>query len=271
MNDRTQAGEQSQQGSASPSTPQPEESLQNDPPCYNPMDGFQADDRFEHAQDRQEPLPSLKPLPAPPEQQPFYRRNPVTLAFALLLVAFYGLTSFPNGFESPTRLALGLGAFYGPAVQDGQWWRFITATLMHGYPGHLFNNVVGILIFGNLLEPVIGHFRLIGLYWVAAVSGLALVYWLQPNVPTLGASTIDYGLIGAYLTLILLLRYQYDRSAFIREFRGAILFVLMFVAWNWLESATVSLWGHVGGLLGGTAYGLLIWMNRAKAKQSTVG
>jgi len=264
MNDRTHTGEQSQPGSTSPS----EEGLQNAPSRYDPLDGLQAEDRFEPSLEPiQEPLPSLKPLATPqPEQLPFYRRNPVSLAFALLLIAFYGLTSFPNGFESPTRLALGLGAFYGPAVQNGQWWRFITATLMHGYPGHLFNNVVGILIFGNLLEPVIGHLRLLGLYWIAAVSGLALVYWLQPNVPTLGASTIDYGLIGAYLTLILLLRYQYDKSAFLREFRGAILFVLMFVAWNWMESATVSLWGHVGGLLSGIAYGLLIWMNRPKAK-----
>lgn len=249
-----------------PSEERPEESV---PTEFDPLYGFESNDRFERSTiAEKEALPALSPLPSK-QNVPFYRRNPVTFWFSILVVIIYGLSTYSNGFQEPSRLAVSLGAFYGPAIQDGQWWRFLTATLLHGNPGHLFNNVVGLLGFGNMLEPVIGSARLLGLYGISMLAGLGLVYFLQPYTVTIGASTIDFGLIGTYLTLVLLLRYQYDRSAFRQEFRGAIGFVLMFVAWNWMESASVSLWGHVGGLLGGILFGLLIWMNRSSGPRST--
>jgi rhomboid protease GluP len=190
------------------------------------------------------------------------------VVFVLLLVVIYGITSYPNHFQAPTDLAVMLGGFYPPLVQQGEWWRYITATLMHGNLGHLFNNAAGLLIFGNLLEPVIGGTRLIGLYIVSALAGLSLSYYLMPKGLTFGASTIDYGLIGTYLTLILLVRYRSDRQAFFREFRGALLFVILFVGWNTLESTTVNLWGHVGGLIAGVLYAVFIWQTRPKRSLS---
>ncbi|MCE3234729.1 MAG: rhomboid family intrarane serine protease [Vampirovibrio sp.] len=240
---------------------------------FDPLDGFQANDRFEHtpapeSESESPPLPSLNPIPTG-QRPPFYRRNPVTFWFSILIILIYGLTTYSNGFQAPSRLAVSLGAFFGPAVQDGQWWRFLSATLLHGNPGHLFNNVVGLLVFGNMMEPVIGSGRLLGLYAVSMLTGLGLVYLLQPNTVTIGASTIDFGLIGVYFTLVLLLRYQYDRQTFFKEFRGAIGFVLMFVVWNWMESGSVSLWGHVGGFLGGILFGFLLWADRKTKSQIT--
>lgn len=236
---------------------------------FDPLDGFEANDRFERSDNTpSERLPSLNPV-ATGQAIPFYRRNPVTLWVSVMVILIYGLTTYSNGLQTPSRLAVSLGAFYGPAIQDGQWWRFLTATVLHGNPGHLFNNVVGLLVFGNILEPVIGHARLLGLYAVSMVAGLGMVYLLQPDTVTIGASTIDFGLIGCYLTLVLLLRYQYDRPSFFREFRGAVGFVLMFVIWNWMESASVSLWGHVGGLLGGILFGVTIWLGRNTKSQTT--
>lgn len=175
-----------------------------------------------------------------------------------MLVLIYALTTFPSGFQAPSRLAVILGGFYPPAILAGEWWRFITATLLHGSPSHLFNNVAGLLIFGNLLEPVIGSPRLFILYIVSALAGLGLSYFMLPTGMTFGASTIDYGLIGAYLALILILRYRYDRQTFFREFRGAVIFVILFIGWNSLESATINVWAHIGGLLGGI--GVALWV-----------
>jgi rhomboid protease GluP len=203
------------------------------------------------------PAPSLSPMGGE-SSQPFYKRNPFTISFSILLILIYGLTSFTTEFKGPADLVVMLGGFYPPAVQAGEWWRFITASLLHANPGHLFNNVVGLLIFGNLLEPVIGSWRMLWLYIISAVAGLGLSYFMLPEGMTFGASTIDYGLIGAYLTLVLMLRYRYNRQAFFSEFRGAIIFVLLFVGWNTLESSTVNLWGHLGGLFGGVVFA--IWL-----------
>lgn len=188
----------------------------------------------------------------------------VSIGFSVLLVLIYGLTSYPNQFQRPIIEVLYLGAFIPELARQGEWWRFITATLLHAHPSHLFNNVLGILMFGSLLEPAIGPVRLLVLYAFSVVGGLLLSAYFLPN-PTFGASTIDYGLIGAYLSLILLLRFRTDRAAFYRELRSAVVFVVIFVAWNTMESATVNLWAHVGGLLAGILFSIFLLGNRNRS------
>ncbi len=189
-----------------------------------------------------------------PQTAPFYQRCPLTVIFSLLLCAIYAWSSAPNDFQKPAKEFLLLGSFYPPLVQAGEWWRFITATLLHGNSQHLLSNVFGILIFGAQLEPSLGTPRLLLLYLLSVILGLLFSFWFLPTTPTIGASTINYGLIGAYLGLILLIRYRMDRSMFWQELRGAVLFVLMFIIWNTMESLTVNLWAHLGGLLAGIGF-----------------
>lgn len=218
----------------------------------------------------QEPSPpSLKAIPTQ-QSVPFYRRMPVSLSFIVLITLIYALTSYPTDFQHPVDAAVIIGGFYPPIVQAGEWWRYITATLLHGNPGHLFNNAMGLLMFGNLLEPVIGPARMIALYVVSAFAGLWLSYFMLPKGLTYGASTIDYGLIGAYLALVLLMRYRYNRETFFQEFRGAIFFVLLFITWNTMESATVNLWGHLGGLIGGVIFSFALWASRPRRSSPQV-
>jgi len=236
-------------------------SAETEPSESNPQ---QTDDaRHELAALAMEP-PALSPM-GHPARKPFYARNPLTVAFCVLLILIYGVTSFKTDFQHPSDLFVALGGFYPPAVAAGEWWRLITGTLLHANPDHLFNNVVGLLIFGNLLEPVIGSRKLFVLYVLSALGGMGLSYYMLPQGMSYGASTIDYGLIGAYMALILALRYRYDRAAFFSEFRGAVTFVLLFVAWNTMESRTVNIWGHIGGLLGGIGFALwLVYSHKSR-------
>lgn len=180
-------------------------------------------------------------------------RFPVSIAFSVLLVAVYGLSSYANGFDKPTGWAFYWGTFIPQAVTEGQWWRPITGTLMHAYPSHLFNNLFGILAFGSMLEPVLGARRLLALYVLSAVLGLAFSFVMVPG-PSLGASTIGYGLIGCYFGLILLLRYRTNRALFWQELRGAVVFVVIFSTWNMMEIARINFWGHLGGFLAGLLF-----------------
>lgn len=184
-----------------------------------------------------------------------------------LISGIYAITSYQNGLMHLNKITLMMGGFYPPLVQSGEWWRYITATLLHADPGHWFNNSVGLLIFGRELEPVLGPWSLLGLYIVSATGGLWLSGVMQPQALTIGASTIDYGLIGAYLTLVLLLRFALDKKRFGDALRGSLMFVIIFMAWNMLESSTVSLWGHVGGFTAGIVMMLALWSVRNKASQ----
>lgn len=59
------------------------------------------------------------PAQSVPQKKPFHQRCRFTVVAVLLISLCYGLTTYANGFQAPTRLAVALGAFYPPAVQDG--------------------------------------------------------------------------------------------------------------------------------------------------------
>jgi rhomboid protease GluP len=204
-----------------------------------------------------------EPEERPAAKQAFYRRCPVTFGFSALLLVVYGLTSAPAGFETITKQAAWWGAFIPEAFQQGEWWRIYTAGLLHANPSHLLANLFGILVFGNMLEPAIGPVRLLALYLVSETAGLLLSLTMMPVV-TIGASSIDYGLIGAYIGLILLLRFRQNRPLFWQELRSALFFMLLFIFSNSLELDRINLWGHLGGFLGGLAFALFLWLDRAR-------
>lgn len=194
-------------------------------------------------------------------------RLTVSIGFAVILAGVYFWASMGRQFLSITDTAMEAGAFFWPLVQTGEWWRFVTATVLHANPGHLLNNVAGILIFGNLLEPVLGKRWLLTLYTLSMLLGLGLSAFINPHAATIGASTIDFGLVGAYMTLILLMRFRHARAKFAQEARGAFLFVLIFVIWNALEGAHINLWGHIGGLLAGILVASVVFFTRQNKLQ----
>ncbi len=214
---------------------------------------------------------STEPIPpsemneeAKPPGQAFWRRCPMTFWFVALLSLIYALSSFPSGFQKPADGFIILGGFYPPLVHQGEWWRYITATLLHANPMHWFNNIAGLLIFGNLLEPLLGAPLLFSLYLGSAVGGLWLSSLMMPKALTFGASAIDFGLVGAYLTLMLLARLQTNKAAFWKELRGALILSVIFVLWSITESATINFWAHLGGLLTGIVFMLTLWTIRKR-------
>ncbi|HEY9687699.1 MAG TPA: rhomboid family intramembrane serine protease [Coleofasciculaceae cyanobacterium] len=212
--------------------------------------------------DGEQPAASKDP---PAARQPFYRRCPVSSGFSLLLLAAYALSSYPVGFQGITEQAARWGALIPEAVHQGEWWRIYTAALLHANPSHLLANLFGILVFGNMLEPSIGSLRLFALYLVSETAGLLLTLAMMPVV-SIGASSIDYGLIGTYIGLILLLRYGQNRPVFWQELRGALFFMLLFIVSNSLELERINLWGHLGGFLGGIVFALILWLDRNRAR-----
>lgn len=217
----------------------------------------------------EEGLPAVSPTVEHPEEVSgsLVSRMPATLVLMMVILLIYGLGSFAHGFQVTDELVQELGAFHPQDIRAGQYWRFVTATLLHADLSHVFGNVVGLFIFGQLLEPWIGSVRMVLLFIVSALWGLMFSYYLVP-VGTLGASTINYGEIGCYIALVLLMRYQADRALFMQELRSALVFTVLFVGWNILEMGTVNMWGHLGGFLGGLVFAYWVWEKRAQQNKN---
>ncbi|MFE9042844.1 rhomboid family intramembrane serine protease [Streptomyces sp. NPDC012421] len=148
-----------------------------------------------------------------------------------------------------------IGYAYNPllgevvGVADGEWYRLITSTVLHQEPWHILFNLLGLWVIGGIVEPELGRSRYALLCLLSGLSGSVLAYVVAaPNQPSLGASGIVYGLIGAWV--VLARRRRHDMRP-----------VALFVALSLLMTFTrpgISWEAHVGGLVAGALVTLVL-------------
>ncbi len=187
---------------------------------------------------------------------------PVTYTFIVIIGLVYLWSSWPS-FEKSTLDSRVLAAVFPKLVAEGQWYRIITANLMHGDWYHLMNNAFGLYIFGMLLEPSLGKNRTITLYIITGIGGMLASYFIDPVV-TLGASAINFGLIGCYFTLVLLVERINDPDNFGQQVKAALIWGAIFIGWNWMNQHEVNMVAHTGGLVIGAMYGVYLFSTRPK-------
>jgi membrane associated rhomboid family serine protease len=87
-------------------------------------------------------------------------------------------------------------------LQGGQWWRIITGAFLHGGLLHIGVNMMSLWFLGHFIEFAVGPWRMLLIYFASLiVSGLAVVYFSNPMVPTVGASGAIFGLFGALFAI----------------------------------------------------------------------
>src|SRR5215212_1607432 len=88
-------------------------------------------------------------------------------------------------------------ALYGPLVDQGDYWRLVTAGFLHSGLLHIGFNMYILYWLGTMLEPSLGHLRFLALYMTSLVCGSFGALLLSPNAVTVGASGAVFGLMGA--------------------------------------------------------------------------
>ena len=139
-----------------------------------------------------------------------------------------------------------VGHFRPGLFADGDWWRVITANLLHAFSLHLILNLLALWAVGSLVERVLGTARTVG---VMVASGLAsmLGSGLVTPVPVVGVSGVVSGLMGALVWLEL--RFPGELPAWWRVPRRAIYWVLGL-------SVALSLLPFVAGAAHGFGFGM---------------
>jgi rhomboid protease GluP len=49
-----------------------------------------------------------------------------------------------------------VGANFGPRTTNGEWWRLLTATVLHAHLPHLIFNMIALLMVGPIMERLVG-------------------------------------------------------------------------------------------------------------------
>lgn len=158
---------------------------------------------------------------------------------------------------SPDLFAWGANAA-SAVVLDGQWWRLLTATFLHGGVLHLTFNMLGLWEAGKQLCRLLGNgqFWLVYLASALAASSASLHHAAQDSV-SVGASGAVFGVLGALLTASWHYRHLVPPSNLRRLWTG----LGFFVGYSLLHGFTqenVDNAAHVGGLVCGMLLGLVL-------------
>ena len=175
----------------------------------------------------------------------------VTLSFLGLNVVWF-LAMRLWGPPDPSDAMLAFGAKAGPLMLDlGQFWRLLSANVVHRDALHIAVNLFVIFNFAGALENAFRPLDML-LILVASALGTTLCSFAVTDPVSAGASGVAYGALGG--AVLFGLRHRAILPARYRlALGGAVLptvLVFLFIGWT---SNGVDNWGHLGGLLAGGA------------------
>lgn len=145
----------------------------------------------------------------------------------------------------------------GAAVIYGQqFYRMFTLMFLHGDGSHLAFNAIALYALGRDMERVYGRARFLYIYFVGGFVGSLLSFAFRGlGEFTVGASGAIFAIAGMNLAFFYLYRQRLGKAGD-QHFRGMLQMVgiNLFIG---LVLIRVNNLGHIGGLLGGLAFGYL--------------
>ena len=192
----------------------------------------------------------------------------------ILLVGVNGLLFLgPDLFGIPASLdqvLLDGGVLLG-GLEDGEYYRVLTAAFLHFSMSHLMSNMLILALLGYRLEGILGHVPYLILYLVSGVGAnllTALSYWTQGQYQVLsaGASGAIFGVSGGMFAVALA-----GREAEGITFQQMLALIGLTLLSGYF-SAEVNNLAHVSGLIFGILLGIAFyWTGRRRRRQSPWG
>ena len=174
------------------------------------------------------------------------------LVFAAMLVGGAGL------WHSSNSVQLAWGANFGPATQDGEWWRLGTALFLHFGAVHLTLNLWALWDAGQLVERMYGHARFACIYFASGLTGNLLSLVAHRGLAISGgASGAIFGLFGALLIFLWRERHNLHPKEFRWFFWGAAGFALASLVLGLLITGIDNA-AHIGGFFSGILGGIIL-------------
>ncbi len=174
------------------------------------------------------------------------------LVFAAMLVGGAGL------WHSSNSVQLAWGANFGPATQDGEWWRLGTALFLHFGAVHLTLNLWALWDAGQLVERMYGHARFACIYFASGLTGNLLSLVAHRGLAISGgASGAIFGLFGALLIFLWRERHNLHPKEFRWFFWGAAGFALASLVLGLLIPGIDNA-AHIGGFFSGILGGIIL-------------
>jgi rhomboid protease GluP len=191
-------------------------------------------------------------LESPPSSLP---QRPPVVTWGILagLVAMFVLeTLLSDGAEPSLATLISLGGLNAKLVAAGEWWRGVSATVLHANLGHIAANGISLYVGGRVLESLAGRTWFAAIYVVAGLCGsIASIANGAPFVVAVGASGAIMGIIAAAAICGLARRRDEFGAAAAQLIVGALIPTLGLAVWGGQQAANVDHSAHFGGAVGG--------------------
>ena len=174
---------------------------------------------------------------------------PATLMLIVALGAIFGW-QLSTGALTSEQNVIAAGALVRERVMQGEWWRLLSATVLHGNFEHIVGNAVSLYILGMATEHAYGTRSMLGIYLASGLAGSVLSAAMSPG-PSVGASGAIFGLMGAVMVLF----WRHHDALMVRDKRiGVVIAVWAFLTIAaGLVTPMIDNAAHLGGMVGGMA------------------
>ena len=175
------------------------------------------------------------------------RIPPVTVGILVALIVVFVLEATTGALDSRQGIVRA-GALTRAGVVAGEWWRLVTAVVLHGSVGHLVGNAIALLVLGMMCEHAFGRTQFLFLFVMSGLAGGAVSMLMSPG-PSVGASGAIFGLQGA---AIVLFRRHRDRLVMRARRIGVVLVVwALYTIAQGAFTPFVDNGAHIGGFVAG--------------------
>jgi len=189
-------------------------------------------------------------------------RCPATNFLLCITAVVYVLQMLTQGW------LLDAGAKDNSMIVQGQYYRLLTAMLLHIGLVHLLCNCFSLNTVGPIVEMLFGTERMVITYVLAGLGGNLLSFSLT-QARSVGASNAVFGLVGAFGVYVLRHRKLYGKRSD-RILNSIIKTCLLNVCIGLIPCMRIDNWGHLGGAVVGATVGYLFGPNLIKTRWGLV-
>jgi membrane associated rhomboid family serine protease len=184
------------------------------------------------------------------------RLAPATTALiAINLLIYIAMAVSSKSIDFSVQTLVNWGGDYAPLTRNGEWWRLLTSTFVHGGLLHVALNMWCLLMLGPLAELAFGKLPYVAAYIATGLCASLTSTLYHPNSIGVGASGAIFGVAGFLITPIALKRltvYSTGKSSTLKM-------LVQFAVLNLVIGAAIpviDISAHVGGLVSGLIIGL---------------
>lgn len=145
---------------------------------------------------------------------------------------------------------------WNSVFNDFEYYRLITSMFLHSDLSHLINNMMTLGVIGIQLENKLGHIKFFTIYMLSGIiAGLAsALYYMNTSydggslVYSIGASGAIFGIFGAFIVLLLMLKSVNGTEISIER----VLIVTFLMLYSGFTNENIDNIAHLAGIISGS-------------------